>query len=64
MDNEVGNMSLEGAATWNEASLNVSVGGNLRDTPQKEPSSTSVSKREFADSVLKLPEPGKVKEMV
>lgn len=57
-------VSLERAGTWNETSLNVSVGGNLRDTPWKEPSSTSVAKRESADSVLELSKPGKVEEMV
>ena len=61
---EMGKMSLEGAGTWNGRGLSSSVGGNLRDTPWKERSSTSALKRELAASALELPEPGKVKEMV
>lgn len=50
----MGEMSVEGAGTWNGTGLSSSVMGNPRDSPWKEPSSTSAPKRESADSALEL----------
>lgn len=60
----MGKMSREGAGTWSRTGLSSSAMGNPRDTPWKEPSSTSTPKRELADSALEPPEPGTVNEMV
>lgn len=61
---EIGKVSLERAGKWNRTGLSSSVGGNLRDTSWKEPSSTSAPKRELADSALELPESGNVEKIV
>lgn len=60
----MGKMSLGGAGTWSRTGLSSSVMGNPRDTPWKEPSSTSAPKGEPADSALEPPEPGAVNKMV